>query len=345
MAYNTDYATASELSGIARGAQDVLTAQGNGLVLERWLPTVENPTLDYEFNATGRQYPGSAEFRAFETEAPYGSNLPTLTKTGQLPPISEKMPVREYQRLKLYQNADGIKNKVEQHAALIGTHIATRAELARGEALTTGKLTLNENGLVATVDYGRASAQTSTAATLWSSGGSDPLADITTIQNTLITEVGAAPGTMLISRRILNALQTNGDLIAAALAQGAQLPSRISKDDVLSTLAAFGLPNTLIYDQSYYKGSTLTRVIPDNVVIFMPDPGTVPLYGGVLGTTQIGIPAEATEAKFNISDSEAAGVFCAVFDHDDPSGLDVLGSAILLPVLENANATWAFTVL
>jgi hypothetical protein len=344
MVYNKDYRTAVQLTGQARGAADALNAAG-GLVLEQFMPTVENPTLTYQFSGDGRIYAGSAEFRSFDTETPYGATIAHLTKSGTLPPIGRKLPIRELQQLLLQNQPDAIGAKMDQYAAQLGQEISTRAELARGEALTTGKLTLQENGLVATVDFGRASGNTSTAATLWDAGGATPLDDIQNVMTVLIGLTGGAVGTLIISRRILNALQKNADVIGAAIQRSSSLPSRISNADVLSTLADYGVTNTIVYDQAYYKGNVLTRVIPNNVAVFVPDAGVTPIYGGVLGTTQVGIPAEAIQAKYGIPAGEESGIFAVALGHEDPEGIDVLASAVLLPLLENANATYALTVL
>lgn len=341
MALNTDYRSAAELTAAARAASDTISG---GLLLESYLPSQENFTLSYEFDATGLVTIGSAEFRSFDTEAPYGKTQGGITKSGKLPPISKKLPVRELQELQLTNQPDGIGRVLDRYAAQLGQEVAVRAELARGEAITTGKLVLAENGIVATIDYGRSSTHTVTAATLWSATGAKPLDDILSWVQTYTTDTGSAPETLLISRRILADLSKNADFISAAVGSSAA-PSRVSFDDVVSTLASYGVPRTVVFDKSYSKGGTNTRVIPDNVAILLPNPGDATVVGGVLGTTQLGVPAEAIQPSYGIPSGEEAGIFAGAFDREDPIGMDVLVSAILLPVLSNANATFAATVL
>jgi len=341
MALNTDYRSAAQLTAAARDAAETVSG---GLLLESYLPSADNFTLSYDFDATGLVTIGSSEFRSFDTPAPYGKTQAGVRKSGKLPPTSKKLPVSELQELQLMNQSDAIGSKLEQYARQLGQEIAVRAELARGEAITNGTLVLDENGIKATIDYGRSSSHAVTAATLWSATGAKPLDDILAWVQTYTTDTGSAPESLLISRRILSYLSKNADFISAAVGSSAA-PSRISFDDVVSTLASYGVSRTVVFDKSYSKGGSNTRVIPDNVAVFLPNPGDAVAVGGVLGTTQYGVPAEAIQPSYGIPAGEEAGIFAGAFGREDPVGLDVLVSAILLPVLSNANATFVATVL
>lgn len=346
MSLNTDYRTPAQLTAAARDAAQTVAqgVNGNGLLLEPFMPSVQNTTLAYEFDGSGSQNIGSAEFRSFDAEAPYGATSSSITKSGKLPPISKKLPISELSELQLMNQVDAIGAKEEEHARSLGQQIATRAELARGEALETGKLTLSENGLVAEVDFGRQADHTVTAGTKWDQTGATPIDDLQSWIDVFVAGAGTAPGTLVISRKILATLAKNSDLIQAAV-RSSGAPSRVSYDDVKSVLNSYGIDNTVVFDESYLKGGALTRVVSQEVALLLPDPGSAPIVGGVLGTTQYGVPAEAIQPSYGIPAGEQAGIFAGAFSRTDPVGLNVLISAIMLPVLANANASMAATVL
>ncbi|GAA1051369.1 major capsid protein [Arthrobacter russicus] len=337
MTINQDFRTAVQLTATARAASENLSG---GLFLEQYLPSRENATLSYELADTSQAQIDSAEFRAFDTEAPYGRTVGNLTKSGKLPPISKKLPVSELSQLRMMGQADALGVSLERYAAQLGQEVAVRLELARGEAIEKGKLTLNENGLQFTIDYGRRPDHTAAAAVKWDQETAKPLDDILNWVQAYTANTGTAPENLLISRRTLSYLSKNKDLIQAAVGNS-NAPSRVSFNDVISTLASYGIGQTIVFDKAYGG----KRVVADNVAVFLPTPGGATVLGGVLGTTDYGIPAEALKPSYGIPASEQAGIFCGSFERTDPEGLDVLASAIALPVLQNANASFAATVL
>jgi len=111
--------------------------------------------------------------------------------------------------------------------------------------------------------------------------------------------------------------------------------------------ASYGFGQIVINDdQVVYNGSN-TRIIANNKLIWLPSAGGLQLggVGGTLGRTDWGIPAEAINSQYGITGSEMPGIFAAAFHDDDPEGHNVLASAIALPVLSSANATFAAAVL
>ncbi len=345
MVYSNSFRTAAQLTAAARAASDALLGS---FVLPSWLPSIENLGLSYDFDINSLQLTEAATYRAYDTEAPFGRTPGNQNRQGKLPPISRKLRVSEFDQLTLFGQTDAIGDKFEDYAERLGAAIAARVALAQGQAVETGTITLNENKLTFTIDFGRAAGNTVTAATVWTTPTANALGDLTTWAQTYRTLTGVSPAVAMISSSVMAALQKNVSIIGAAtgLAQ-AQLPAIISQDQVRAVFSSYGFGQLIENDdQVVYNGST-QRIVSANKLIWLPASGGVQLggVGGVLGSTQWGIPAEAINPTYGISGGEMPGIFSAAFHDEDPEGHNVLASAIVLPVLQSANYTFAAQVI
>ena len=116
---------------------------------------------------------------------------------------------------------------------------------------------------------------------------------------------------------------------------------------MFATLRSVGIIDPIVYDKQVEDVTgTIRRVVSADLFVLGPArQGTLALDGGPLGSTQWGIPAEAFQASYGLSDGEQAGIFSGAFSHTDPEGIYVLASSIFLTVLRNAKATFAADVL
>lgn len=343
MAINTAFRSPAQLTAVARAALEVADGEA---YLSQFLPARDNLSLSYNFDVNAVNLAEAASFRAYDAEAPYTRAPGAASQSGKLPPASIKLPVSEYDELRLYNAGnEAVGAKLEEYATRLGAAIGARAEAARGEAIETGELTVDENGLSFTIDYGRDSGNTATAGTDWDAAtGATPLDDLQTWIDTYTDANGSAPGVLLLSTKVLAALSKNTDTIEAIVGSSAA-PSRVSYADVKSLLNGYGIGQTVVYDRKVNIGGVSTRVTSDSKVILLPASDGAPLLAGALGTTDFGVPAEAINTDYGIPVAERPGVFAGAFGRTDPEGLDVLASSIFLPVLSNANATFAATVL
>lgn len=345
MLLNTDYIDPAELSGYTRAA--VADLEINRFTLSRWLPHVVVDDLMFRFTNGGEGLVEAATFRAYDTESPIASR-PGLTRvTGQLPPISRKIRLGEYDRLRQARATDAtIRAAILDDAVRMGRAVAARLELARGEALYTGKLVLAENGVIATVDFGRKAGHTVTAATPWTTVASaTPIADLMSWVQTYIDENGEPPGSMLISTRIASLLLQSAE-IRGLLAANGVTPSVASATGVNTVLGAYNLPPVVTYDARVRVGAVSTRVIPDNRVVLLPapvDPNAVD--GTDLGAVLLGTTAEALELGYGLAPgTEQPGIVAGAYNTQDPVAVWTKAAAIGLPVLANPNLTFSATV-
>jgi hypothetical protein len=344
MVYSSAFRTATQLTAAARAAAE-LTAES--YQLSSWLPARDNFGLSFNFDINALSLNEAATYRAFDTEAPFGSTPGAQSRAGKLPPISRKLRVTEFDQLSLYGQTDAIGQKFEDYAERLGGQIAARVALAQGQAVETGTIVLNENKLSFTIDFGRASGHTVTAAAVWSLTATDALTDLLTYKAVYVATNGFPPAVAMMSTSIMSALQKNTSIIKAFWGRGTDVSGIISIDQVRSVFASFGLGRIVINDDQVKVGASSTRLISADKLIFLPEEGGIQLggAGGALGGTDWGIPAEAINPTYGITDADKSGVFSAAFHDDDPEGHNVLASAIVLPVLESANATFAADVL
>lgn len=344
MQYTDSIRTATQLTAEARAAQEILEDQ---FLLSAWLPSRENYGLNFEFDVNALNLADAATYRAFDTEAPLGSVPGSQTRSGKLPPISRKLRVSEYDQLSLYGQNDAIGETFERYARRLGGGIAARVALAQGQAVETGSVTINENKLIFTIDFGRKAGHTVTAAAVWSNTATDAFADLLAYKAVYVATNQAAPGVAMVSTQVLSALQRNTSIIKAALGRSTDLPSIITIEQVRSMFESYQLGRLVINDDVTGVNGASTRIISANKFMFLPEVGGsgVDGDGGALGGTDWGIPAEAINPRYGIPEGDRPGVFSAAFHSADPEGHYVLSSAIVLPVPSFINRTFAATVL
>jgi hypothetical protein len=345
MLLNADYIQPVELTGYVREAQADMEI--NRFRLNRYLPNRFIDDLDARFLYGGEGIMDVANFRTYDAESQVGSR-PGLTRvTQELPPISRKLRLGEYERLRQRANPGAlVQDGLFSDAVRLTREIGARMELARGDALVNGTITLNENGVIAVVDYGRPSGNTVTAATLWSDAtNADPINDLVTWSQAYLSATGENPGSILLSTVALNyvlrALKVRnvvGTLLGA--------PTILSRGVLSQVLDGFGLPPLDVYDAQVRVGGSATRILPTNKVVLLPAPVQDPadFEGTQLGATMWGTTAEALEPEFQLAEGDLPGVTAGVYSTDDPVALWTKAAGIGLPVLANPVLSFAATV-
>lgn len=347
MALIYDLADPQELQGLVRGVQQEL--ETNQFVLAQVLPNDEIDDIEYRYTSGQLQDQDAAVVRAWDTESPIGNRQAISRKMGELPPISKKIRLGEEERLRLRQlerngDATEIINAIYNDAANLARAVAARVEMFRGEALETGQIAIDENGVEATIDFGRDASMEPAAlagADMWSDyAGSDPIGDLTTWLETYVDLNGTAPGAIMTSRTIVNHLLRN-DQVRTYLGTQAGTPALVTNDQLRSVFAAFDLPPIVTYDVVTRIDGVQTRVISNDKVIFLPPAGEP------LGRTFWGTTAEAIElaGAQQISRDQAPGMVSVVEKTFDPVATWTKVAGIALPVLVNPNLTLVADVI
>jgi len=328
-----------ELTGYVRAALEARPQ--NQFELERWLPNTQVNDLEYRFNRGGQGLADAATFRTFDAESPIGSRPGVTRVSGELPPISRKIRLGEYDRLRRANATDEIRDTIFGDAARMMTSIRARLELARGEALWSGALALAENGVAATVTYGRSGSHSVAPGTLWSNtSGATPLTNELAWTLTYNTTNGVNPGVAVTSSTVMSYLLQNAEY-RALVGRNGFVPSRVSQADLNNVRTDYGLPPIFVYDAQVRVNGAATRVIPADKFLYLPAPGSA--EAGELGSTLYGVTAEALELD-GLTGSDEAGITAVAMKEFDPVAIWTKAAAIALPVVANPDLTFVADV-
>lgn len=340
MYLNSDFIPPVELTGYVRAAQADMDV--NAFTLSQFLPSQPIDDLEYRFTKGGEGLVEAANYRAYDAESQIGKRPGVTRVSGELPPISRKIRLGEYDRLRQRKLDPAITNAIMDDAERMARSVAARVELARGEALYSGKMVINENGVIATVDFGRTAGHTVAPGTLWTNAASaTPLADIMSWRDTYVATNGSEPGVALTSRRVLALLMRNAEIRNLVFPGGSQQPDIVSQDSVNTVLRAYGLPAIQTYDVQVRVGGSAARPIPDDRFLLLPAPASED--GNQLGKTLWGTTAESLEPDYGLEGDEP-GIVAGAYSTKDPVALWTKAAGIALPVLANPDLTFCADV-
>lgn len=336
----TEYATPAELTGYAREA--LRFREENALNLNRWLPNETINDLTFRFNRGGGGLTEAANFRAFDAESDIATRPGGARVSGELPPISRKMPVSEYEQIRMRnvdtQNAE-IRDAMESDSVKLVAQIAARLELARGQALFNGSVTLAENGVQASVDFGRSASHSVTAGTLWTNTETATAYDDLQAWLEVYNDTnGGLPAYTLMSRKIYNQLRKNKQIRELAFAGAASAPGVLTREGLNAVLGQYDIPPIEIYDAKVSVGGVTTRITPEDKLLFLPE------QGDAAGKTLWGVPVEANDPRYGLA-GDAAGIAVGGYKSEDPQTVWTRATAIALPIVANPDLTFVADVL
>lgn len=345
MYLNSNYIDPAQLTGYVRAALADYAA--NRFSLATFLPDRNIDDIQYRFARGGLGLARTGKFRSFDAPAEIIKRDSFSRVTGELPPISAKIILGEYDRLRARQaTADEFLPEILSDSQQVARYIAARLELARGQALAEGRVVIEENGVYGEIDFDRDDSMEVTAATTWSTTDTaDPIGDLVTWQQAYINLNGVAPGAIQVSTQVLGDLQrTESIRNMAATVVGA--PTLLSRQHIQQVFDAMGLPPYVVYDVQVEVDGTATRVIDPAKVLLLPAPvATTDWQGTELGATFWGTTAESLEPGYGIARGDAPGIVAGVYSEDDPVSLITKAAAISVPVLANPNLAMVATVL
>lgn len=317
--------------------------------LTAMFPTRHYGTDEVDF-AEITQTNRAAKFRNWDGSFWVAPRDTGLDKRVKLLPLGGQLGVGEYERRqKEYARIGGTIQSILVDAIYndlqnLTTYVHNRVELAWGDVLSDGKLTINENGVQQEVDYGIPSTQKVTPAVLWdaSSGTIDPLANLITWYDVYRKKNGVGPGKFLTSLKVVRELQTNAKLIAAI--KGDQTgATHVTLEEISGLFASYGLPPISmdsVYDSNMDVDGDTTAVLPDNKFLFLPSDMST------LGFTAWGTPTTVMELNANnVQVNQGAGVIgILVREEQPPFQKRTFVDAVALPVLADPRKLLVATV-
>lgn len=312
------------------------TREYKPLLGETLFPEVKHSTLEFDMIKGGSSLPTIASVHAFDTEAEIGSREASKQAL-EAAYIKRKMQITEKDLIALAQpRNEAEKNYLMQNIfndvdALVNG-VRARVELMRIEALSKGKVTLNENGLNMSVNYHVPPdhQEALSGAGLWTADSADIIGDMERWADTLTDK----PTRALTSTKILRSILRNAKIIAALFGKDSgRIPTR---QDLNAFLQQHDLPVIAVYDAKYRKqaanGSyTSHRYLDEDKFVMFGD--------GTLGETLYGpTPEESRMLREGADVSSVGKIITMVFEEgQDPVSTWTKAAATAIPSFHAAD--------
>lgn len=295
-----------------------------------------------------------AQFHAFDTISQKSERVPIDEHNIEKGLIKVKRNTSELLRQLLgrgVQVESELYDYVTDDNAALADQVVTRAKVARAELLATGQVTIKENGLDLTVDYGVPDANKSITLDFSSDAEEDVLSQIQTIVDNAagngVTITGIiCPRAFLTKLRKNSSIQKaiNGNVADGILVRSSALSSFLSEEFGIDQIITDDLKYALPYgapDANGRPSVTTKRYFPSDKVTFF---GTV--NGMRLGAGLWGVPPEVEIANFmQVQGSgQSPYVYVSQWAEKDPAVLWTKASALYMPVLFAPDALYIATI-
>ena len=312
----------------------------------------DNLVAAWQSIANEYQIPVMAQFHGFDTEAQTTFRVPIDNHNIEKGLIKVKINQSERMRALLragVQN-DEMYDYVINDGVRLADQVVTRTKVAKNELMATGKVTIKENNLDLTVDYGVPEAHTQFSIDFGAGATMDVPSQIQAIIDYAIDK-GITISGILTSKKNVTKMRQNLD-IQKAINGNSGAGQLISKSTLEAYLdEEFGISrvitNDLTYGASAVIGSdgrptiTTSRYYPkDKISFFATNPG------GKMGIGLWGNPPESDAGQF--MDVQTSGqspyVYISQWMEQDPAVLWTKASGLFIPVLYNPNSLFIASV-
>ena len=307
----------------------------------------DNLVAMWESIAAEYSIPVMAQFHGFDTEAQKTFRIPIDTHNIEKGLI--KVKINQSERLRALTRAgvqgdERLYDYVLQDGIRLADQVITRTKVAKNELLATGKVTIHENNLDLTVDYGVPDGHM--GYTLDVTQDADVASQIQDIIDDA-ADAGITISGMVTSTKVVNKLRVNKYLETAIngnIGAGAQL-SRGALENYFGD--EFGIDTIITNDLRYGSSAEIdetgrphinqARYYPkDKVTFFAANPG------GRLGIGLWGDSPEADASGFYSVGGSTVSPFVYIMQwmETDPTVLWTKASALFMPVLYNTDSLW-----
>ena len=315
----------------------------------------DNLVAYWQSIAAEYQIPVMAQFHGFDTEAQKTFRIPVDTHNIEKGLIKVKMNQSERLRELTRSGVQGDQNiydYVMNDGLRLADQVVTRTKVAKNELLATGRVTIKENDLDLTVDYGVPAANLALTLDIGDGAAKDIPAQLQEIVDNA-ADAGVTITGIVLPRAVLTkirqnlAVQTaiNGNVGAGSLVRRTALDAYLSEEYGINTVITndltYAIPNGI--DANGRPLVTQKRYYPHDKVSFF---GTN--TNGRIGTGLWGDPPELDAAN-GFSGGVAASsaspfVYISQWTETDPAVLWTKASALFMPVLYNPQSLYVASV-
>lgn len=306
---------------------------------DRLFPDVKTENLKAEYlrMANGATLPVMATVHAFDTEAQIAGR-DSFDKI-EVEKLLIKRKINQSERVRMLTetgvNSDNaLIRYIFDDMARLAEGVKTRTEVAKMEVLSTGKMTIVENNLNLTVDYGVPTDNVGYSVTTGAEddilGQIQAICDAAKAKGETITE-------MVTSTKVIRKLSANKGIqtmIFGALGQGtyvtfARLQSLFAEMFGITSITA----NDAQYRYEKADGSkAIARYFPEDTISFISQ-ATTRFGAGLWGVT----PEERVQGPFTAK-SQSQFVTLSQWATPDPVAVWTKASGVFIPVLPDPNA-------
>ena len=312
----------------------------------------DNLVAEWESIAAEFQIPVMAQFHGFDTESQQTFRVPVDHRNIEKGLIKVKINQSERMRALLRSGVQGdtaLYDYVVNDGVRLAEQVVTRTKVAKNEILATGSMTIHENNLDLTVDYGVPSGNKALALD-FGEGASKPIP--AQIQD--IVDGASAQGVVLsglyTSRAMLGKLRNdkniqmviNGSYSVGATVRMGALSDYLAEEFGINQIVT----NDLTYgaSQSISSGRpsvTAKRYFPKDKATFFATNGG----NGRLGVGLWGDPPETDVTQLlQVSESTVSPyIYITQWAENDPAVLWTKASTLFMPVLYNPNSLFIAT--
>lgn len=310
----------------------------------------DNLVAAWQSIASEYQIPVMAQFHGFDTEAQTTFRVPIDNHNIEKGLIKVKINQSERMRELLRSGVrnDQMYDYVLNDGVRLADQVVTRTKVAKNELMATGQVTIKENNLNLTVDYGVPAANK--AFTLNLHPNADVDAQIQDIVDRA-TDLGVVITGMMTSKKNITKMRKNlklqvaigGNSASGALLSRSSLEAHLDEEFGISRI----VESDLTYGASAKIGAngrpqiTTKRYFPtDKITFFATNPG------GRMGIGLWGNPPEVDAGQFmqvNTS-GQSPYVYISQWMEKDPAVLWTKASGLFMPVLYNPNSLFIASV-
>lgn len=293
----------------------------------------DNLEAEYERLSEGMELPTAAMVHAFDTEAAIGVR-PSFEKVN-VEKLLIKEKINQSERLAHLLKRGVVESRLVEYVYedmnRLSNNVKTRTEIAKMEVMSTGKMTIKENGLDLTIPYGVNKTKDLSG---WDNPDHDILSDIEEMVE-LAVSAGYAVNAALTSTKMISYMRKNTGIANAINGvNGARIVTKAQVDTMLDEL--YGIKTVRVNDASYgvptadNKGRTAVRFFPENVFTLY-----IEGIGGKVGSGLWGVtPEEERQGAFTDVNFKQF-ITISQWETPDPVAEWTKASGVFIPVLPN----------
>ena len=315
--------------------------------------TTPNLVATYHTMASQYSIPQMAQFHAFDVPAQKSIPAPIDEHNVEKGLIKVKRNTTELLRQLTGRGVvqeEALYDAVMDFASDLSNQVITRAKVARAELLATGKVTIKENDVNITVDYGVPAANLAKTLDLGAGAAKDVATQLQELVDDAADEGVTLTG-MICARSTLTKMRQNAGIQKAingvnmegVLVTNAQLRAWLDDEFGISTVItddlSYSTPYTMdangrpvVHQHRYYPNTKATFFGTSN--------------GMRLGAGLWGVPPEVDLAAYYDGGVQNRDQYTYIsqWTEKDPAILWTKASALFMPVLFNPNSLYVATV-